>query len=647
MADNVRSILAADFGSVYTRAVLIDIVDGEYRLVARSEGRTTDGFPVYDMALGFDRIVRELADSTGRRLADSAGRITTPENTNREGVDLFALSASIGRPLRAVVIGLMPSVSIQSAIRATTGTYIDVRAVISVDQDRTEEDKLNAILLSYPDVIFLTGGTDGGASEAVMRNARLAQFAVRLIDETRRPTLIFSGNQALATRIHEMFEPLTTVFIADNLRPDIERERLEAARYQLGRAFDRYKETRQKSLASVAERSQTGIISSANGQTIVAEYLSKAGDTDVAIIDAGSGAFSVAVAEKGRVYSSIRTDIGLGHSAPQALETIGADAIRRWLPFIAGDSDLKNYAMNKSLRPGSIPMTLRESYLEHAFLRAGMRRVLVEANPDWAERPLTTSWAIACGSALTRTGSAGYDALLILDCLQPDGVTVLESDPFGLIPAMGAIAGDVPAAVVQLLEGGNLTRLGIAFSGAGQPRYGKPAMKITIKPQAAQAPRIKMTVDGGRLGVYPLPAGEYATVTVSCRGGLRINGKRRVKLTVEGGALGLLFDARGRALSAGDTPQTRAERLPYWVADVTDDPPHEVPERWLKPPDAPAASDDDSDSATADGKRRWWRRRKADESAKPTTEEDRIADVLGNKDGDEQDELGDLRNVLS
>jgi uncharacterized protein (TIGR01319 family) len=642
MSDNhVRSILAADFGSVYTRAVLIDLVDGEYRLVARGEGRTTDGFPVFDLAVGFERIVRELSEDTGRPLADHGRRIITPETSKREGVDLYALSASIGRPLRAVVIGLMPNVSIQSAIRATTGTYIDVRAIVSLDDQRTEEEKLNAILLSYPDVIFLTGGTNDGAEGMVMRNAELALLAVRLISADRRPSVVYAGNQALAVPIHEMFEPYTTVLIADNLRPSLENERLESARYQLGRAFDRYKESRQKSFANVAERSQTGILSSARGQTIVAEYLSKVEKANVAIVDAGSASFSIAVAENGKVYSSIRTDLGLGHSAPNTLETVGVEALRQWLPANVSASDLYNYALNKSVRPGSIPMNNWDLYLEHAFLRAGMRRALMDSNPEWQTKPPAFSWIIGCGSALTRTGNAGYDAMLLLDSVQPAGVTVLETDPFGLIPAMGAIAAHAPQAVVQLLEGGNLTRLGIAFSASGKPRkVNSPALNVTIQPQGSKK-KTKLKVLGGRLLVYPLGAGEYATVTVSCGWGMNINGKRRVKVTVEGGTLGLIFDARGRALPLGDTANKRATQLPVWVADATGDEQIEIPARWLE-----ALQEEDINFLPEkQAKRKLWNRKPKKKKQQKTEDDSRFDDLLGEEES--EDDLEDLRNVLS
>src|SRR5262245_784871 len=155
------SILAVDFGSVYTRAVLIDLVDGIYQLVARSQTRTTDGFPTGDITVGLDRVLREISDATGRTFTDPEGKILSPEQEDRSGVDLFTVTASSGRPLRAVIVGLMPDLSINSAIRAAE-TYVDIAATIHLADGRDEQERLNAIFLSAPDIILMVGGTEKG-----------------------------------------------------------------------------------------------------------------------------------------------------------------------------------------------------------------------------------------------------------------------------------------------------------------------------------------------------------------------------------------------------------------------------------------------------------------------------------------------------
>ena len=122
MADTrTGAILAADFGSVNTRVMLFDLVDGEYRLVARGDGRTTLGYPLDDVSVGFDRILQTLTESTGRQFYNPAGEFITPETPNRSGVDYLLTTASAGRPVRAVLIGLVPHISIASFIACCIG----------------------------------------------------------------------------------------------------------------------------------------------------------------------------------------------------------------------------------------------------------------------------------------------------------------------------------------------------------------------------------------------------------------------------------------------------------------------------------------------------------------------------------------------
>ena len=85
----INSILAVDFGSVNTRALLLDIVDGEYRLVAQGKSRTTIGSPTDDVHVGLSKVLREIAASSGRRFFDDQGELIRPEQVDRVGVDYY------------------------------------------------------------------------------------------------------------------------------------------------------------------------------------------------------------------------------------------------------------------------------------------------------------------------------------------------------------------------------------------------------------------------------------------------------------------------------------------------------------------------------------------------------------------------------
>jgi hypothetical protein len=583
------SILAADIGNVSTRVILVDVVDGRYRLLARGETRSTGGFPSGDVNVGIRRACEQIAEATGRKLIDVDGRVLSPERTDRSGVDTFVATTSTGQTLRTVIIGLVPELSVASALRATAGTYVQVVEQISLADGRSDEDELNAIIHSRPDLIFIVGGVEAGADAPVMRLARLAQMACLLLKGGRMPIILYAGNSDLVDDIQDLFRGLATVLVAENIRPTLEEEKLENAARQLARAFDERQDQRGAGFKQLGDMSRVGILPTAQSYNLIASYLGQSLGGDVLLVDIGSAVSTLSASVNGRVSTVIRPDIGLGHSAESLYNLAGDAAVARWLPFVPSPNQIRHYALNKSLRPSTLPETTKGLFLEHGLLRAGIRALLDTARPGWSGRadvPLDSPLPpfkriIAAGAALTRTGSAGFNALLMLDSIQPTGVTELEADSYGILAVMGALAQVNPTAAVQVLDGLNLDRLGTAFNLSGKPAADRPALRVKIRLEAGGEP-IKHDVPGGQVWVYPLATGQHATVEVSVRGrGLNIGGRGRVKMQVEGGSAGLIFDARGRMLPVAAEVRQRAAQLPAWIAAVTGDIPILIDPNWL------------------------------------------------------------------
>ncbi len=582
------SILAADFGNVTTRVILIDLVDGVYRMVARGEGLTTSSYPIGNASVGLHRVARQLSEVTRRRLLNDKEQIITPEQPDRSGVDYFVATTSTGRTLRTVLIGLIPEVSLASGLRAAAGTYIQIVEELSLNDDRTEEDQLNAILSSRPDLIFITGGTEGGAAEPVLAQARVVQFALRLLGRGRKPAVLYAGNSALVPAIRALFDGLTTVLVAPNVRPTIDAEELEAAQVQLALAFDQRQTGQSGGFAALGKLSEFGVLPTAQSYYLITEYLGQTLKGNVLAVDIGSAVGTLSASVDGRVTTAIRTDIGLGHSADSLLNLVGETAIKRWVPFITTPNQIRHYTLNKTLRPGTIPETLKGLYLEHALLRAGIQTLLAASRPSWtasAENTITGNMPpfeviIGAGAALTRTGHPGFNALRLLDANQPTGVTQLQADPYGLIAALGGLAHVNPGAVVQVMDGHSLERLGTAISLSGQPTVDRTAMRVKITTETGEV--IKQDIAGGHLWVYPLGLGKTARVDVSASGrGTSIGGRGRIRLTLEGGSAGLIFDARGRSLPLAADARGRAAQMPTWIAEVTGAAVIPIDEEWL------------------------------------------------------------------
>lgn len=645
-----NSFLAADFGSITTRVVLVDVVDGQYRLVARASGRTSIGYPLDNVNVALHQIVKNVGELTGRSFVDGAGNIITPEDANRHGVDYFLTTASAGRPMRAVIAGLMPDISIKTARRVLNAASIQVADVVHVSDDRDEEARVNAFILNTPDLIFICGGTDGGATEQLQAMIDHIRLAVEVLPQVLRPFVIYAGNATLAGYARDTLSPHATIIITPNIRPFMDRENTGPARFALGQAYDAYasKENYGTSFRAIAENSASGILPTAPGYAVAVEYFSRLRQQDVLAIDVGSSSTILAGTFGGVTDVIVAPATGVGHGAARLIEQVNLDDIHNTLPFYATDDIIEDYALNKTLHPAMIPLGLRDLYIEHALVRAAVQLQLDEARRTWStlpeHDPVAPGLIISAGAPLTGTGNPAYDLLLVADSVQPVGIVDVKADPHGLLAAVGAIAGTHPEAVAQLLDGPNLDHLGTIVAADGEARVGRPAMSLKIKTQDGEV--YEHVINGGDVFALPLQRTGLLDVRIKLHGNLRINGRRSLRAKLSGGSAGLLFDARGRGSGMwAPTVEDRAQSMPRNIEAATGDPMHAIPDTWLQPlPDAEKSR-----------QRTERARRRAQEAAadKPEKEpaavavddDDPFARVLDDTGGDTRGDTGSLRNL--
>ena len=581
----INSILAADFGSVNTRALLFDLVDGGYRLVAADKGLTTIGSPIDDVQAGLAKVLQRMAEPTGRRFFDDAGSLIRPEQSERIGVDYFLTSTSSGNPTRAVLVGLYPKASLAAVRRAIAPFYIDAVAEVHLEDGLGNRARLNSIVHSRPQLILVTGGTDGGARTALMEMLALVRQAVTLMPLGNRPTVVYAGNSGLVTAVREMLSQLVEVLIA----PNIHAGDGAALQAQLAAYFDESKRRQVKSFRRVAATTDSGIVPTARGIETMTAFFSRATKQDVLTIDVGSARAMLSHARKGSVHTVLRNDVGVGHSAASALELIGGEAVAKWLPFHPRKGELEQYALNKGLRTASVPLDMRERYIEYALLRAGIRYLLGEmrgqvsgAAPQFDVSNL--GLILVAGATITGSTQGALDMMLLADALACEGIVQVRSDPQGALPALGMLAAIEPTAVVQLVASGVVEQVGTLIRLSGTAASGATALKIKVKPAAGDA--FEREIVAGDLWHLPLPANSSVDLRMQTRRGLSVGGKRKLRLQVQGGRGGILFDARLNARDLAKTQTERALMMLRWFAAVTgQEDPVVIPESWLAPPD--------------------------------------------------------------
>ena len=565
----IRSILAVDFGSVHTRLLLVDLVEGQYRVVSTVETLTTSGAPIGNVTIGLTRALDQLAAQTGR-VFERNGNFVIPEEAEGAGFDQLVVSVSNGRPMRAALVGLMPDLSLQSGRRALQGVYVEIVEAIHADDLRSTEAQVNALIDSRPDVIMIVGGTNGGAHASVLGLMQIVRAALALIPAGRRPLVIFGGNDSVALEANALLTgQIDAVQVTANVRPISGQETLSGSQLELVVAYGAYQIRQQPGLSDIGAHSPLGVLPTAIGYNVIVQYLSEtAGHGNTLCVDVGAHNVVVSAFVDRQPILSIHSNLGLGQSAADSLKAVGVAQVRRWLPFDADDEQIADYAWNKVLRPGTVPQTVEELAIEQAFTRAIVqhalrlaRQGLIRTRHGWP--PFET--VVGAGAVFTNGVPPELGALLLLESVQPTGVVRLLLDPGAVIPALGSLAYVQPLAVTQTIDNGGLLDLGTAICPDGQV-LGSGAIRATVT--FADGSSRQVAVTGGDLAIVPLPVGQEARVTIQLGRGLSL-GRGRT-FTVRGGTVGIIFDGRGRPLTLPNDAARRQKMLTRWQKRALD-----------------------------------------------------------------------------
>jgi hypothetical protein len=567
------SFLIAECGHTNTTAVLFDVVEGSYRLVARGSAPSTVDAPWYDMSIGVQHAITEIASATGRPLLEANGALIMPtREEDGAGVDYFALLVSCGDPLKVVVAGLLDDVSLASARRALATIFAQEVDSFSLADTRSTQEQLSAIWHHQPQLIFVVGGTDGGATDRLRQLLKTLRLGIGLPEDKPRPDLLYAGNSALRETFNEALGELTELHVADNVRPDLETENLLDAARQLGDLYERHQIAGLPGVAELYHWSSFPVQTTPRALALVMQYLAALYQGHLLAVDLGSDTATFISARPESTQLAVHSHLGLGRPLQQLLDTLDADAILEWIPHPLTTDTLADFMVMKALRPGSLPFTEEDLYLEQAIARQIIRYGFEQSARrwEWSQRthPPPFKMLVLRGAVFTQAPKPVQSLLMALDALQPVGIFSVVLDKYGVLPALGAIAPQVPLVTVQSLEAGALAELGWVVAPVGRARPGQPVMQVLMQPRSGGS--IQMEVEYGAIELLPLAPGQEAQVRLQPARRFDIGygpGKGRT-LTIQGGAVGLVIDARGRPIQLPPEDEPRRELLRRWLWDL-------------------------------------------------------------------------------
>ena len=577
----IGSILLADCGTATTKVALLDQVGDQYRFIARGEAPTTAEPPWSDVAAGILQATEEISAITGRSFFDGSGTLICPELADRQGVDVFAATVSANQPLQIVVGGLVQDHSVAAAERAAAGTYSLIKAVLNSESRGTlkEEDLIRIIHTAAPDAICIAGGVEGGAEAPILELVKTAAMACALIDPQSRPLLLYAGNSQLRQRIVKVVEGRVELRATDNVRPTMTEDNLLGAQAELNALYVN-KMNGLPGIDAVSSWSPTPLTPTALAFGRLIKYLWHLGDPSKGILGADVGAANTTVAAvfDEQLFLTVRSGLGVAFGGEQLLQERGAESITRWLPEPMSEDEARALLINKEMRPASIPQVQQELWLEQALAREALRTTLATARPGWKPggaqlyphiMPLCDTIVVS-GGALAHAPHPGQAALIVLDGLQPTGITTLVLDKHGLAPLLGSAAAIKPLAAVETLDSGSFVNLATVVTPVGgHAQRGDTILRVHVTYDDGSA--FSVEVHYGELEVLPLPPGQQATLELHPLRrfdvGLGKPGKGG-KQRVNGGLVGLIIDARGRPLRFSRNPEHRQAQMQRWRWDV-------------------------------------------------------------------------------
>jgi hypothetical protein len=155
--------------------------------------------------------------------------------------------------------------------------------------------------------------------------------------------------------------------------------------------------------------------------------------------------------------------------------------------------------------------------------------------------------------------------LMILDAIQPVGITTIILDQNNLAASVGASAEIDPLMAVQVLESNAFVNLGTIISPVGAARSGSSVLRIQMLRDGQKEPVVE--IKEGGLSVLPLAPGKVADLYVHPLQNMNIGlgpGRGGWVRRVVGGVFGVVIDARGRPVQVPTSFNRRQETLQAW-----------------------------------------------------------------------------------
>lgn len=603
---DIRRIVATDCGSTTTKAILIERnPSGDYRLIARGEAPTTVEKPFEDVTMGVLNSITELEEITettvpedegfkpGRRRLIKDGRVwrrykegkeLEPRGGELDAADLYVSTSSAGGGLQMMVAGVVKAMSAESAERAALGAGAILMDTLAIDDGRKEFQKVERLRQLRPDIILMSGGTDGGTKQHLIE---MAEVVLRADPKPRfgdmKLPVIYAGNKEASGDVGKVLGDKIELKVVDNLRPTLDRENLDPARDEIHEMFLEHVMQQAPGYSKLLEWTSEEVMATPNAVgKLMKSYADQEG-LNVLGVDIGGATTDVFSVFSGIYNRTVSANLGMSYSICNVLKEAGIDNIARWIPFPIDPAEVRNRLRNKMIRPTTIPQTYEDLLIEHAVAREALRLAFHHhkslarsltgsqqqrdigqifdqtASGETLVKMMDLNMIIGSGGVLSHAPQRSQSALMMMDAYQPEGITMLTVDSIFMMPHLGVLSEHFYDAAKQVFEYDCIVKCGHCIAPVGTAAEGDPVVTLT-------GDGVNTTVKFGQIVVIPCGRGEFKTLNIEPTKNFDAGfGRGKAgSMKLEGGTVGIIVDARGRPFNL-PTGNNRIEKLREWL----------------------------------------------------------------------------------
>ena len=599
----LRSILATDCGSTTTKAILIEYIDGEYRLSYRGEAPTTVEAPFEDVTRGVLNATMEIEELSGRKLLEG-DNIITPQKDN-VGADIYISTSSAGGGLQMMVAGVVKSMTGESAERAALGAGSIVMDVLASNDGRKPHEKITRIRQLRPDMILLSGGIDGGTTKHVVELAEILAAAnpqPRLGKNYKLP-VIYAGNKKATPDIKQTLGQLTDLDVTENIRPVLEQENLKPSRDKIHDLFMEHVMQQAPGYKKLMSWTDAPIMPTPGAVGALIEMVAQKENISVVGVDIGGATTDIFSVFQKQFNRTVSANLGMSYSICNVLAEATLPNVLRWVPFDIDQKELTNRIGNKMIRPTTVPQSLEELVIEQAIAREALRLSFVQhksfaVNLKGVQKERTISDAfeqsdsgqslvnmmeldliVGSGGVLSHAPRREQSAKMLVDSFLPEGITGLAVDSIFMMPQLGVMANidkenlseQARIAALEVFEKDCLIRLGTCIAPVGNLEGDTNILSISLEFENSDKKEINLN-HGELIRIEAGYEEIKATLTPAKGVDVGAGAGEPINTTIFGGQVGIILDGRGRPLHIDSESSKRISDLKNWSEAINEYP---------------------------------------------------------------------------